>query len=312
MTTSAPPKPRLRTMLYVPANRAEWFDKAVASGADAIVLDMEDAVPSHDKEAARELVADFLRSMPPAPVFVRISPAGTRDAEDDLAALCSPELRGVLLAKCSGPADVHWAAERLAKAEQTLGLAPETFSVTPLFESARAMREAFSIASASGRVAYAGGLTARGGDVQRALGFRWTPQGMETLHLRSRILLDVRAADVPHPVSGVWTSVDDVEGLRHFAEQSRDLGYEGLAVIHPTHVDVVHDVFTPDEPELGHAEEVLGAVVEALCLDRATARVRGHMVDLAMATTAARDLQRAGRAPDLIRRYEELCHPHGS
>jgi len=303
-------RPWLRSMLYVPANRPDWFPKAVASGADALVLDLEDAVPARDRPAAREAVAAFLSSVPSCRVFVRINPVVSPEAEADLEAVCSPYLAGVLLPKCSGPQEVRWADERLRRAEEAHGLAPQTFAVTPLFETATAMREAYAIASTSTRVAYTGGLTARGGDVQRALGSRWTREGAETLYVRSKILLDSRAAGVPHPVSGVWTSVADLAGLRAFAEQSRDLGYEGLAVIHPTHVEVVHDVFAPEDSELGHAEGVLRAMVEALGLDRATARVDGEMVDTAMAATAVRELLRAGRGTDVIRRYEELRERH--
>lgn len=303
-------RPRLRSLLYVPANRPQWFGKALASGADAVILDLEDAVPEGDRAAARACVAELLAAAPGVPVFVRISPAFTQAARDDLSAIASPALAGVVLAKCGTEADIHWLDAQLDHLESRLGLAHGAVAITPLLETAAAMRSAFEICSASARIAYAGGLTARGGDIQRALGFRWSPEGQETLYVRSKILLDARAAAVAHPVSGVWTAIEDVQGLRAFAEHSRDLGYEGLAVVHPSHVAIVHEAFGARPGDLDHAEEVLRVMMRALDNDEATGRANGEMVDLAMATTAAQELTRARRATPLVRDYQKLRGTH--
>ena len=155
------------------------------------------------------------------------------------------------------------------------------------------MRSAYEIARASARVAYMGGATSRAGDLTRSLGYRWTPEGKETLFLRSKVLVDVRAAGVANPLSGLWGAVDDSDGLLAFARQSRDLGYEGLMVIHPSHLAIVNEIFSPAEDEIAEWRRIIEAMQAAEEEGRGAIRLEGRLIDAAHVVTARQGLARA-------------------
>lgn len=298
MTTRRVP---LRSLLFVPGSRTDWLPKAEAAGADAAILDLEDAVPEDGKAAAREAVAEAVdrAAGTPAPMrlLVRINAldrATGWQGADDLRAVARPGLYGIALPKVSGPEDVLTADRLLAWCEREHGLPEGHFALLPLLETARGLREAYAIGRAAARIAHLGAVTAPGGDVERAIGYRWSPEGEETRELRARALLDARAADRPHPVAGLWADVADLAGLRRFAEQNRALGYEGMAVIHPSHVPVVNEVFAPDAEELARCERLIAAVERAQAEGAGAVLFEGRMVDEAMAATARRTLARHG------------------
>lgn len=298
----APGRPVLRSLLFVPGNRTEWLAKAEACGADAAILDLEDAVAEGGKAAARAGVSDLLTqraarhaagtggrggtAAQDMALFVRVNPLDGWSAAGELRAVATPGLTGVVLPKVRGAEDVRFAARLLSWCEHEQGLPAGTIALVPLLETAEALREAYDIGRASSRVAYMGALTAPGGDVERAVGYRWSPEGTETLALRSRVLLDSRASGAAHPVTGLWTQIGDLTGLRRFAEQSRSLGYAGMAAIHPSHVPVINEVFSPGPDELARCARLVEAVREAQARGAGAVAFEGRMVDEAMAATA--------------------------
>ncbi|MGW2639142.1 HpcH/HpaI aldolase/citrate lyase family protein [Streptomyces sp. NPDC001348] len=295
-------RPPLRSLLFVPGTRTDWLPKARAAGADAAILDLEDAVPAQDKLAARAQVADALARAAAAPadragrmaLFVRVNPLDGWAGAEELRAVVRPGLAGIVLPKVSSAQDVQLADRLLGWCEREQGLSPGQVALTPLLETARGLRESYDIARAAPRIAYLGALTAPGGDVERAVGYRWSPQGSETVALRSRVLLDARAAEVPWPVSGLWTRITDLPGLRAFAEQNRSLGYQGMMAIHPSHVPVINEVFSPAPDELDRCAELIAAVEAAQEDGRGAVTFQGEMVDEAMAATARLVLGRYG------------------
>lgn len=289
-----PARVPLRSLLFVPGNRTDWLTKADAAGADAAILDLEDAVPDDAKVAARAGVAEAVsRSFSSGMrLLVRVNPlnatAGWASA-DELRAVARPGLYGIALPKVSSADDIRLADRLLSWCEHEHGLPEGHFALVPLLETARALREAYDIGRAATRVSHLGALTAPGGDVERAVGYRWSPDGTETRDLRARVLLDARAAGSPHPVSGLWADIADLGGLRRFAEQNRALGYEGMMVIHPSHVGIVNEVFSPDADELARHERLIAAVEKAQAEGLGAIRFEGRMIDEAMAA-ASRDV----------------------
>ncbi|MFJ3952411.1 HpcH/HpaI aldolase/citrate lyase family protein [Streptomyces libani] len=293
-------RPPLRSLLFVPGTRTDWLPKAQAAGADAVILDLEDAVPEQGRASARAQVGEAIAQAAadaaghPA-LFVRTNPLDGWSAAEELRTVVRPGLTGIVLPKVRHAQDVRFADRLLGWCEREQGLPRGQVALVPLLETARGLREAYDCAAAASRVAYLGALTGAGGDVERAVGYRWSPEGTETLALRSRVLLDVRAAGALHPVAGLWTRIADLAGLRSFAEQNRSLGYEGMMAIHPSHISVINEVFSPGSDELARCARLIAAVEEAQANGAGAVSFEGEMVDEAMATTARQMLEQHTR-----------------
>ncbi len=130
------------------------------------------------------------------------------------------------------------------------------------------------------------GTAGQGGDTARSLGYVWSKAGSETLYIRSKVLLEARAAGVTYPLMASWFNIPDLEGLRADAQLNRQLGYSGQVVIHPTHVPVVNEVFTPTSEDMTYYQGLLAAMEEAERHGTAAVTYHGAMVDIAMVKTA--------------------------
>lgn len=262
--------PPLRSVLFVAGSDEGGLSKALDHGADALIVDLEEPqMPMTEavRVSARALVSDFLDSVPAdGPViFCRVQPARTGGMWDDLMACLKPALSGIALPKSYGPEDVHRADGVLTNAEAAVGRELGSTWIYPIFETAEAIRQAFEIATASPRIACMGGAVSRFGDIHQALGYRWTAAGQETHWLRSKLLVDARAAGIRYPISGMWGGAsDDVAGLTAFATELRDLGYYGMMLGDPAHIPLVHSIFSPTADEVAYWEELdrLGAEAE--------------------------------------------------
>lgn len=299
-----------RSQLYVPANRPDWLRKAAATGADALILDLEDSVAPDLKEAARRSAVELLQALRDDPercqamadrppeadvpvILVRVNDAGASGFLADVMEVVVAGADGIVLPKILDPTDVVAFDRLLGAIERSCGREVESTLIAPLLETPSAIRDAYRIGAASSRVAYMGGMSTRDGDIQRGVGYRWSSSATETLTFRAQALLDARAAGVAHPVTGIWTDVEDLDGLRAFAIQGRDLGYEGMAVIHPSHVAVANEVFGLTPEVLERDRRLIETMQRAEAEGSAAARFEGHMVDIAMVKTARRRLAEA-------------------
>jgi citrate lyase subunit beta/citryl-CoA lyase len=261
----------LRTVLFAGGHDRPTLERAVNSGADSVVIDLEEPrtpFPEEERIKARALVADFLGELPDDAltplIFVRVQPPGSGQTLKDLDACMSDRLDGVLIPKVEGPADVHAADALVTNMEVMRDVPSGTIMLYPILETAQAIRRAYDIAIASPRVAYMGGAVSRFGDIHQALGYRWTAEGEETLFLRAKVLVDARAAGIRYPISGMWGGdVDDLDGLRTWATRLRDLGYYGMMIGDPAHVPLVHEVFTPTADEVEYWMELDRLATEA-------------------------------------------------
>ncbi len=285
MTVDPPP---IRSLLFVPANRADRMQKALASEADGVVFDLESAIPRGAAAEARANVRHALEghSSDKAAVFVRVSAVGTDDFAPDADACRHPSLTTLMLPQVTGPEEVATADAALEGIEAR---------IMPLVETASAVRLAYELATASERVAYMGGATGRHGDLGRSVGFQWSPEGTETLYLRQKVLIDVRSAGVPNPLSGLWGTVDDLDGLAGFATQTRQLGYEGMMIIHPSHIPIVNQTFSPTAEEIEGWRQLIAAVEEHEAQGIGAFRHQGRLIDHAHLLTAQQQLSRASR-----------------
>ncbi|MFB6206419.1 MAG: CoA ester lyase [Haloglomus sp.] len=267
----------IRSVLYVPAHREGWVAEAASHGADAVILDLEDAVPTDEKDAARAAVRDHADALAAADttVTLRVNDVGTAAFHED-AALVDAWTDAVVLPKTESPADVHTLDSVLAYVEHQRNVR-NRIEVVPLLESPAGVCAVGDIAGAS-------------------LGLGWSPEGDETAHVRSKIVLEAKAAGVEQVLSGIWASIDDEAGLREKAERQKRFGFTGMQVVHPSQVDAVNDVFTPSGDELDYYRDLVAAFEAETDGEQGAIRFDGEMVDAAKVKQARRALERADTA----------------
>ena len=302
------PKARpLRSLLFVPGSDEKRVPEMVGTPADAVVLDLEEPeTPMSDRgrERAYRTTGEFLRERPSAGTpgeplwFVRTRAPSTGLLWRDLVSVLAPSLTGILLPKIQGPEDVVAADALLLAAEHEHGLEPGSRQIYPILETANALRVAYEIAMASPRVAYLGGAVSRFGDIHQAVGFEWTAEGRETHFLRSKVLIDARAAGIRYPISGMWGGdTDDRDGLLRWANELREQGYYGMMLGAAAHVPLVHEVFTPPPDKVAYWRELveLGDAAartgEGPVLYGDPNQGEGHQVHLAHVESARRNLE---------------------
>lgn len=276
-----------RSVLFVPAHKPEWAHKALATGADCIVLDLEDSVPASLKESSRDIVRKTLWELRTASsrvgLFARPNSLETGLAGADLEAVVRPELDGLFTPKIKDATDVlRW--ETLIDWFEARNGASGLEMIVPV-EMVDAITNCYEIAAASPRVAAMIGPTSEHADIARAVGYRQSPEGTETLYLRSRILLACRQFGL-HPLTGLWEDLANLDGLRSFVDYALQLGFRGQVVIHPSHVAVVNEVFTPSDEEVAYYKEMVATVEQAVAEGHGAVRFRGQHIDLAHADKA--------------------------
>jgi citrate lyase subunit beta / citryl-CoA lyase len=282
-----------RSALFVPGNRPEWIDKAAGYGADTLILDLEDSVPDREKAAARPIVKAGIQALKARgqAASVRINGFATGLTLDDLEGVLCAELESVSLPKVETVADMNELDALLTHLERRRGL-PVGQVETPLgCETAQAMRNVYEIATSCRRVKRVGLAAGPGGDAARAIGYQWSKEGMETLFLRSKVVLDARAAGIQSPTISSWWNIKDLEGLERDARWNRSLGYRGQTVMHPSHVPIVNRVYTPTPDEIAFHAGLLQAMEDARTRGIAAVTYKGDMVDEAMVKTSREMLE---------------------
>lgn len=274
------------------------LDKAPGYGADALILDLEDAVPASRKAEARTTAGEYVETLGRhGPVLVRVNGTDTGLLDDDLAAVVQPALTGVQVPKVNSAADVLAVAAVLDRLESEKQLTPGYVELLVSIESALAVHFAFDILSASPRVGCTMLAGARHGDLHGDIAFVSTDTEEELLYLRSAVLVAARAAGVPYPIDGVYADVRDDRGFAESCRRARRIGYRGKKVIHPRQVQIANEIFSPTTEELDYFDRVVEAMAQAEREGRAVAVVDGNMVDIAMVETARRFMTTHERKP---------------
>lgn len=274
------PGPPIRSYLYVAGSDPRRMEKALASEADAVVIDLEDAVAPERKDEARRIAAGVLETESAKPVFVRVNAPGSPLRERDIEAVAGPNLYGLRLPKTESAEDVRSVAERLE--EVGCGAA-----IQCLIESALGLEMAFEIARSHPRVM---GLGPGEADLAADLGVSGE-EGL--LYARSRIVSASRAAGLQGPVQSVYTNMRDLDGLRRSTADGKRLGFVGRSAIHPSQIPVINEAFTPTEEEVAEAEELLGEMERAAASGAGAFTLEsGRFVDEAVVRSARSTLAR--------------------
>ncbi len=284
----------LRSLLYVPGNSPSMVQNCMVLGADAVILDLEDAVALTEKDAARSLVRHALETLDfmGTTVFVRVNGADTPFFEEDIRAIVPARPDGIRLPKTDGADDVLRADALMTRIEREAGLPEGSVVIQAMVETARSLLHAYDVASASPRVS---GISIGGQDFAADLGIRRTRDGGELLYARAAIVTAAKAAGVD-AFDTVFTNVNDCDGLFADAAAAANMGFSGKAAIHPSQVAVIHRAFRPEEKEVRKAARVVRAAREAEERGVGVIAVDGRMVDAPVVAQALRTIELASIA----------------
>jgi citrate lyase beta subunit len=263
----------VRSLLFVPGNDERKLKKALATDADAVVVDLEDAVPASEKRAARSLVSDVLSETTTSSlVAVRLNGVGTPFWEDDIRAVAALEIGALMLPKA------------LPQGVAELGVHGPP--VLAIIETAWGLKRAFETAS-NPRVA---ALVLGAVDLGLELGFERRPDGQEVLLARSQLVLDSAAARIRAPFDQVFVHMGKDKAFEAECQLGRSLGFRGKGCIHPTQVEIVNRVFSPSVSEVAHAQRVVNAYEQAVQKGQGALSLDGEMIDLPVFERARRVL----------------------
>ena len=281
-----------KTLLFMPGNNPEMLVSSDVLGTDAVLIDLEDAVAINEKDAARVLVVEYLKTFKnQTDVFVRINPLDTPFFYDDLDAIIDSEIEGIVLPKAS--------VESMEALDKYLTEKNSDFKIIGLIETSLGLEMAMEILSKSKKVI---GVLLGAEDLTLDLGAKRTKESEEIAYARSKIIaiskaLQIEAIDTP------FTDTDDYEGLKKDSLNAKDLGMTGKALISPRHVDIVNNVFAPSQAEIEYALRVVEGQKEAIQKGLGAFSLDGKMVDAPIIKRALNLLKMSG---DYKEEYDEL------
>ena len=268
----------MRSLVFVPGNRANMLERALGFGADIIMVDLEDSVPPGEKAAAADLAIEWVPRLAAAGkrVMVRVNALDTGLAAGELAAVVSQELAGVSIGKGVGKWDLQQVDRLLAPLEAKAGIAAGSIRVIPWIETAQAIVKVHEMATASPRIA---GIAFGGEDYTNDMGVIRSDFGAECYYARSAVAVAARAAGVA-ALDGPFVGFRDPDGLRTDAGNARQMGYTGKFAIHPAQIDIINATFSPQPDDIAYARQVVAAWDAAEAAGRGSLSIDGRMVDV--------------------------------
>lgn len=282
-----------RSMLFIPGNTPNLLMNGDVLGADSIILDLEDAVSPAEKDSARILVRNALRSLhyKGCEIIIRINPVETDFWKKDLDEVMPLKPNLIMPPKVSCAQDVLTVSAYMAQLEEQCGFEKNTVRLMPLIETAMGVENAFQIAGADPCVA---ALFLGGEDLTADLRCKRTKEGTEILYARSRLVCAARACGID-VYDTPFTDVDDIDGLYADARFAKGLGFSGKASISPRHVDGINQVFSPTQAEIDYAHEVMETIRAAKAQGKGVVSLRGKMIDAPIVARAQQviDMERA-------------------
>ena len=281
-------------MLFVPANNPKMLVTAHLYGADCVLFDLEDAVKYADKDAARDLLAEALKTVDygETEIFARINPLSTEFGRDDVKILVPAGLRKMRLAMCETPEQVKELDELLTEVEKEYEIENGACKIQCSLETPLAVMNAVSIATASPRVT---SISFGAEDFTRTMGAERTKEGKELFVARTMVVMAAAIAGVD-AIDTVWSDLDDEEGFKAEVKTSMNLGFAGKSCIHPSQIKIVHKIFTPNKEELEKSLEIVRAAKAADISKGGVITVNGKMVDIPVIAKAEKIVRLAKSA----------------
>lgn len=278
----------LRSFLFTPGNHPRRVEKVFSAGADAVILDLEDAVAIPEKPATRPMIVEALQRPRGCLGYVRVNAMETEFCYGDLVAVVQPGVDGIILPKVESAAGllaIDWLVEQL---ERERGLPRRGIDLMPIIETARGIADLDAILRAGSRVKR---IAFGAGDFTFDLNMIWSRSESELAHARAAVVTSSRAAGLEAPIDTVWTDLQDEPALESSARTVLGLGFQGKMCIHPKQIPVVNAVFTPTDAEVAFAERVVAAFEQAEREGSAAIQLDGKFIDYPIVYRARRVLK---------------------
>lgn len=281
-----------RSLLYIPGSSMKMLGKAVDMKSDAVILDLEDAVSINEKDNARANVVEMLPAIVASgkEVIVRINAADTVWCYKDVMAVAGLGISAVVVPKADEKSLIT-VDMLLGSMERELGLEAESINMIPLFETTYAIANPYSVVKAANRI---NGVQLGGEDLTKEQEIIRTSKGDEILYARQQLAMAARAAGVDI-LDTPFTDVKDLDGLTADCQLVKTIGYTGKTCIHPSHIDIINEVFSPSEKELAHARGVVAAFAQSVAEGKGACMYENKMIDKPVAERAQKLLDKAAR-----------------
>jgi citrate lyase subunit beta/citryl-CoA lyase len=281
----------LRSLLFAPANHARRVEKALTLGADAVILDLEDAVATAEKPEARPLIIEALEKPRTGKLYVRVNALSTEWSYGDIVVAVRAGLDGIVLPKVEHAHELRTADWLIGNLEQARDLPRGTVDLIPIIETGLGVSNLAAICGAGTRVRR---LAFGAGDFTLDMGMTWTRDETELLPHRAACVLASRAGGLEPPVDTVWADLRDNEGFVASAKKASALGFQGKMCIHPDQIGPANAAFTPDEAAVARARRIVAAFEKAEADGLASIQLDGQFIDYPIVQRARRVLEQGG------------------
>lgn len=282
-----------RSFLFAPGNHARRVEKALGLGADAVILDLEDAVAQAEKPATRALALQALQLPRRCRGYIRVNDMSTQWGYGDLVAVVRPRVDGIVLPKVETADQIKAADWLIGALEREHGMVAGSIDLIPIVETGLGFSNLQAIASAGTR---ARRIAFGAGDFTFDLNITWSREETELLPYRTQFVVASRAAGLEAPIDTVWTDLRDPEGFARSAAHGSALGFQGKLCIHPDQVGVVNATYAPDAQALDWARRVVTAFEAAERDGLASIQLDGRFIDYPIVHAARRVLERGEAA----------------
>jgi citrate lyase subunit beta/citryl-CoA lyase len=277
----------LRSFLFAPGNHKRRVEKALTLDADAVILDLEDAVAIAEKPATRDAVVAAYGEKRTGLLYVRVNAADTEFCHGDFAAIVRVGLDGIVLPKVESAATLQTIDWLLGNLERERRLPAGGIDLIPIIETARGLTAIDAILGVGTRVKH---CAFGAGDFTLDVNMIWSRAESELAYARARVVTASRAAGIEAPLDTVWVDLQDEEGLEASTRTALALGFQGKMCIHPNQIAVVNRVFTPTNAEIDFAERVVAAFAQAEKEGSAAIQLDGKFIDYPIVYRAQRTL----------------------
>ena len=284
MTSKTPSRPN-RTFLFAPGNHPRKVEKSFGAGADAVILDLEDATAVAEKIPTRATVVEALKQSRTCRGYVRVNAIDTEYCFGDLETVIGPWLDGIVLPKLESVSDLETVDWTMANFERRAGLPVGSVDLMPIIETARGLAAARDICAAGSRIRR---ISFGAGDYTRDLNLQWTFEEAEIAAVRSELVLASRLGEIEPPIDTVFIHIKEDEVFARSSRKGREFGFQGRLCIHPNQIAPANVAYTPTDEEAEWARHIISSFDAAEADGSASIQVDGYFVDYPIVEKAQR------------------------